>query len=320
MSPSSSSQNDTSAVTGETANTYTVTLTHNLPEPLCTSDSQANCVVAEQIGDGSADPKTIDCPFYSGTLPTQVLAANITSTTFTCTLTGPDSESGPEEIFGEDVRTGTPGDFVTVFDDTETVFLINPTGTGPVVNPTASFTTTQSTTNPLTWSFDASNSAPSSGQTITGYAWNFGDGSTASGQTTSHTYAAGGTYTVSLTVTDADGGMATTTHQVHSGALVVNSTGDLPEVSPADGVCDTGETVGSAPGMHTCAPPSPWPTRTGAAARSPSTFSAGAPRCSPRPRRTRPSPFRPPSTARASPEGGSRSTDRARPPPRACSS
>ena len=50
--------------------------------------------------------------------------------------------------------------------------------------------------------------------TIASYAWNFGDGGTATGVTASRTYAAAGTYTVTLTVTDDDGATATTTRQV----------------------------------------------------------------------------------------------------------
>jgi len=41
--------------------------------------------------------------------------------------------------------------------------------------------------------------------TITSYAWNFGDGGSATGVTATHTYAANGTYTVNLTVTDSNG-------------------------------------------------------------------------------------------------------------------
>ena len=37
------------------------------------------------------------------------------------------------------------------------------------------------------------------------YAWTFGDGDTGSGETVNHAYDAGGTYTVTLTITDDDG-------------------------------------------------------------------------------------------------------------------
>ena len=43
------------------------------------------------------------------------------------------------------------------------------------------------------------------------YAWDYGDGSTGTGATASHTYAAPGTYPVTLTVTDENGGTDTTT-------------------------------------------------------------------------------------------------------------
>jgi PKD repeat protein len=67
--------------------------------------------------------------------------------------------------------------------------------------PTASFTI--NCTN-LTCSFDGSGSKDDG--TIVSYAWTFGDGGTATGVTANHTYAAGGTYTVTLTVRD-DGGL-----------------------------------------------------------------------------------------------------------------
>jgi PKD repeat protein len=74
--------------------------------------------------------------------------------------------------------------------------------------PVASFTFT---CDRLTCSFDASGSRDSDGA-ITSYSWNFGDGTTGSGPSVSHTYAAGGQYTVALTVTD-NGGATNTQSQ-----------------------------------------------------------------------------------------------------------
>lgn len=76
--------------------------------------------------------------------------------------------------------------------------------------PVAAFTSTSSG---LTVSVDGSGSSDSDGS-VTRYAWSFGDGATATGPTASRTYAAGGTYTVSLTATDDDGATGTTSRAV----------------------------------------------------------------------------------------------------------
>jgi PKD repeat protein len=99
-------------------------------------------------------------------------------------------------------------------------------GLGAVVNtpPTASFTTAIDN---LTVSANGSGSTDADGS-IASYAWTWGDGATSTGATPSHTYAAGGTYTVSLTVTDDGGATDTRTASVTVTAPPVNQ---LPTAS-----------------------------------------------------------------------------------------
>jgi PKD repeat protein len=86
------------------------------------------------------------------------------------------------------------------------------TVTTPAANvpPTSAFTTT---TSGLAITADGSTSTDSDG-TVAGYAWTFGDGGTATGKTTNHTYTTAGTFTVSLTVTDDKGATNTSTRTI----------------------------------------------------------------------------------------------------------
>jgi PKD domain len=61
---------------------------------------------------------------------------------------------------------------------------------------------------PFTLTFEGGGSFDLDGQVV-GYEWDFGDGGTSTEQTPTHGYLATGTFTVSLTVTDDDGGTAT---------------------------------------------------------------------------------------------------------------
>ncbi|MFC5288757.1 PQQ-dependent sugar dehydrogenase [Actinokineospora guangxiensis] len=73
-----------------------------------------------------------------------------------------------------------------------------------------------STADPATGrvSFDATGSSDPDGDALT-YAWDFGDGATATGPTAERAYAGAGGYTATLTVTDQFGATATKTASVH---------------------------------------------------------------------------------------------------------
>lgn len=76
-----------------------------------------------------------------------------------------------------------------------------PGGEGQNLGPVASFSVAPSQGEaPLTVTLDASGSSDADGQ-VQSYAWDLGDGTSATGVTTQHTYGAG-TFTVRLTVTD----------------------------------------------------------------------------------------------------------------------
>jgi PKD repeat protein len=92
--------------------------------------------------------------------------------------------------------------------------IVVPPGSSALA-PTATFSSSCSN---RTCTFDAS--ASTDDGTITGYSWDFGDGSTASGVTASRTFAADGTFTVELRVTDDEGAVGTTQASVSVSAPV----------------------------------------------------------------------------------------------------
>jgi PKD repeat protein len=99
--------------------------------------------------------------------------------------------------------------------------------------------------------FNASGSRPAVGHTIVRYAWNFGDGTTGSGVTISHTFATPSTYKVVLTVTDDAGHTVTATSQVDVGdgsPIAAFTFSPSALVSPADVTFDasSSKAVGSA--------------------------------------------------------------------------
>jgi PKD repeat protein len=119
------------------------------------------------------------------------------------------------------VATASGSGFETATPESVTIRLVPPGVILPPAGaPTASFTITPTPVQlNVRSTFDASASVPGLGaSTITSYAWTFGDGGTASGKTVTNTYAAIGTFSVSLTVTNDRGLSATSVQSVTVGA------------------------------------------------------------------------------------------------------
>jgi len=73
---------------------------------------------------------------------------------------------------------------------------------------------------------------------ITDYSWDFGDGTTGSGKTTTHVYSSTGTYKVRLTVTDNDGnnGSATTTAVVEESTVIKTNYDTMSKIESYFGI------------------------------------------------------------------------------------
>jgi PKD repeat protein len=110
------------------------------------------------------------------------------------------------------------------------------TGKAANVAPTARF---GAVPNDLAVAFDATPATDPDGQLVS-WAWTFGDGTTGTGRTAAHTYAAGGTYQVTLVVTDDRGATATVTVPV---TVIANR---LPVAAFTPTVADRAITVDSA--------------------------------------------------------------------------
>ena len=121
-----------------------------------------------------------------------------TGTTVTRTFAAPGTFTATATVTDDDGATNATSRSVTVAD----------------AAPVARFT---STCTGRTCTFDAATSTDADG-TVASYAWVFGDGGTGTGVRPSRTYAANGTYSVQLTVTDNRGRTGTVTQPVTASA------------------------------------------------------------------------------------------------------
>jgi len=185
----------------------------------------------------------------SGSIVINNNAAYTTSSSVTLTLTAADTTSGVYRVrFSNDgvwdteaweqssltkTWTLTSGDgnktvYYQIKDNAGLITTHSDTIILDTIKPVANAGHTQTVSVGAALTFDAGSSNDNLG--IVSYEWAFGDRTTATGKTTTHTYANPGTYTATLTVKDAAGNTAT-----HQMTVIVRSAGvsPPPQIEPS---------------------------------------------------------------------------------------
>jgi PKD repeat protein len=167
---------------------------------------------ATRASDGALTVMVIS-KVLSGSTPVTVNMANFPAagSAQVWQLTSANAITHPANVnfSGSSFMTSVPAQSVTLF------VVAGGTPNAPPValvgaNPTSGIA-------PLAVTFSAAGSSDPDG-TIASYAWTFGDGGSASGASAAHTYAAAGTYTAKLTVTDNGGATASQTVTITASA------------------------------------------------------------------------------------------------------
>jgi PKD repeat protein len=181
-----------SGLTAATSSAFNVTALPNQPPvaAFTSSCTQLTCSFTSTSSDPDGTIASYRWTFGDGATATTQNPSHTYTTggTFTVTLTVTDNQSA----------TGNVSHTVTV--------TAPPPPNQP---PVAAFS---SSCTQLTCSFTSTSNDPDG--SITSYAWTFGDGVTSTAQNPSHTYTAGGTFTVTLTVTDNQSATGNVSHTV----------------------------------------------------------------------------------------------------------
>ena len=150
---------------------------------------------------------------------TAVLVADVTSGSLSLAADGSFTYTPGTNHFGDDTFTYVSDDGTDDSNIATVTLTVAPLNDPPVADPNGPYT------GPVggSLSFDGTGSSDPEDSVLT-YDWDFGDGTTAAGPAPDHTYAAVGTFTVTLTVTD-DGGLSDTATTT---AIIT----DAPNTSP----------------------------------------------------------------------------------------
>jgi PKD repeat protein len=167
------------------------------------SDGALTVMVINKVLSGST-PVTVSIPNFANQGSAQVWQLTAANTI---------SRLSDVTFSGSTISLTVPQQSVTL--------LVVPASAGGNLPPVARMTATPTSgTAPLAVSFDGWTSSDPDG-TIASHSWSFGDGATASGGTATHTYAAPGTYSATLTVMDNAGAVGSTSVTITATAVTI---------------------------------------------------------------------------------------------------
>lgn len=220
---------------GETSSATVPVMVRNLP-PIADAGGPYFCLPGEtiQLAGNCSDPSPVDngqlscswADFSGADVSAPSYTCPDTMGEFTLTLTATDKDGAS----AQDSTTLTVTDEVPTATSTPSSPIATPTATStpssPIATPTPGAGENQDpvavinfylrSKNGLNFGFDATQSSDPDGQ-IVSYSWDFGDGFTDTGAVVTHEYAAldvNNPYTVTLVVTDDDGGVGVATVQI----------------------------------------------------------------------------------------------------------
>src|SRR5262249_20928943 len=180
---------------GDTSVSATVPNPDNLSSfaAVRTSDNALTIMVISKVLSGNT-PTTINISNFNG---------SGTAAAWQLTSANQISQLPNINYSGSSFTTSVPPQSITLF--------VIPAAAAGNIAPTAGATASPTSgTVPLAVAFNGSGSSDPDG-TISSYAWDFGDGTSGTGATTSHTYTTTGTFSAKLTVTDNGGASSSTT-------------------------------------------------------------------------------------------------------------
>jgi len=163
--------------------------------------------------------------YQEGVFACQTMQPTATFLDCTVSLTGATTQFTLTAVFNDGTESphSSPFAFTTAAQSTTSAISTPPTA---VISSSAA-----AGASPLQVSFDGSGSTAANKGTIVSYLWNFGDGGSATGAHTTHTFTTAGTYAAVLTITDGNKVQSTattpivvTTGTAAAGASATNTT------------------------------------------------------------------------------------------------